>query len=120
MSLINQAWLEGPPRDLAKYFDPKIVMLLPGGGYVEGAERLVASFVDMCENARVLEFQESDRRVDVFGDAAVASFGWVMVYDREAQRYRATGRDLWVFGSDRETWRAVYRTMVDIAETTMS
>jgi ketosteroid isomerase-like protein len=96
--------------------DPKIVMLLPGGGQVEGADALVAGFVDMCENATTLEFEETGRRVDVFGETAVASFGWAMVYERASRKYRAAGRDVWVFRRDRESWRAIYRTMLDVAE----
>jgi ketosteroid isomerase-like protein len=116
LSSINQAWLEGRPRDLEPYFDPKLVLLLPGGSRVEGREALVQSFVDMRENARVHGFEESDRQVDVFGDTAVASFAFVLVYEREGMKYRATGRDLWVFSRGDGGWQAVYRTMLNLAE----
>ena len=116
LSSINQAWLEGRALDLEALFDPKIVMLLPGGTCVKGRNLLVQSFVDMCENARVHGFEESDRQVDVFGDAAVASFAFTMVYEREGEKYRSTGRDLWVFSRGERGWRAIYRTMLDLAE----
>ena len=82
LSAINQAWLEGRPRDLSALFDPKIVTLVPGCVRVEGREALVQSFVDMCENARVHAFEERDRQVDVFGDAAVASVAFTIAYER--------------------------------------
>jgi ketosteroid isomerase-like protein len=116
LSSINQAWLEGRPRDLERYLDPNVVMLLPGGTSVKGRNLLVQSFVDMCENARVHGFEESDRQVDVFGDTAVASFAFVLVYEREGMKYRATGRDLWVFSRGDGGWQAVYRTMLNLAE----
>jgi ketosteroid isomerase-like protein len=116
LSSINQAWLEGRPRDLQALFDPNVVMLVPGGTRVEGRGLLVQSFVDMCENARVDAFEESGREVDVFGDAAVASFAFTMVYEREGEKYRSTGRDLWVFSRGDEGWKAVFRTMLDLAE----
>lgn len=116
LSSINEAWLEGRPRDLERYLDPNVVMLLPGGISVKGRNLLVQSFVDMCENARVHGFEESDRQVDVFGDTAVASFAFVLVYERDGQKYRSTGRDLWVFSRDGAAWRAVYRTMLNLAE----
>jgi ketosteroid isomerase-like protein len=116
LSSINQAWLEGKPRDLEALFDPKIVMLDPAGSYVKGRTLLVESFVQMCANVRVHGFEESDRQVDVFGDTAVASFAFVLVYEREGQKYRSTGRDLWVFSRDGAAWRAVYRTMLNLAE----
>jgi uncharacterized protein (TIGR02246 family) len=120
LSAINQAWLEGRPRDLSALFDPKIVTLVPGGVRVEGREALVQSFVDMCENARVHAFEERDRQVDVFGDAAVASVAFTIAYEREGASYRATGRDVWVFSRREEGWRAVYRTMLDLAEEPLS
>ena len=116
LSSINQAWLEGRPLDLEALFDPKIVMLDPGGSYVKGRTVLVESFVQMCANARVHGFEESDRQVDVFGDTAVASFAFVLVYGREGLKYRATGRDLWVFSRGDGCWQAVYRTMLNLAE----
>lgn len=67
-------------------FDAKIVMRIPGGGRVEGREALVQSFVDFCENARVHELEESDRQIDVFGDAAVASVAFTMVYERDGEK----------------------------------
>jgi hypothetical protein len=116
LSSINQAWLEGRPRDLERYLDPNVVMLLPGGSRVEGRGALVQSFVDMCENARVLGFEESDRQIDLHDGFAIASFAFLLVYEREGARYRSTGRDLWVFSRIEGSFRAVYRTMLDLAE----
>jgi hypothetical protein len=39
-----------------------------------------------------------------------------MVYERSAKRYRATGRDLWVFRREGHGWIAVWRAMLDTAE----
>jgi hypothetical protein len=39
-----------------------------------------------------------------------------MVYERSGERYRATGRDLWVFGAQGNAWIAVWRTMLDMDE----
>jgi ketosteroid isomerase-like protein len=116
LSSINQAWLEGRPLDLEALFDPKIVMLDPGGSYIKGRTLLVESFVQMCANARGHGFEESDRQVDVFGSTAIASFAFTMVYERGGKKYRSTGRDLWVFSRGDGRWQAVYRTMLDLAE----
>ena len=92
LSSINQAWLEGRPLDLEALFDPKIVMLDPGGSYVKGRTLLVESFVQMCANTRVHGFEESDRQVDVFGETAVASFAFVLVYGRDGEKYLLDGK----------------------------
>ncbi|HEX6747494.1 MAG TPA: nuclear transport factor 2 family protein [Longimicrobium sp.] len=112
---INEAWLEGRPRDLAPLFDPGIVMRYPGGR-AEGRDAMVGGFVAFLESARVHTFEHDEPQVDVVGATAVASLGFTMVYEREGSRYRSTGRDLWVFSGDGGEWRAVWRTMLDLTD----
>jgi len=117
MSRINQAWLSGRVQDIAPMVHPEIVMVLPGfGGRGQGREDVLAGFRDFCQNARIQEFREHDRQVDVAGDTAVVTFRFEMVYERSGQRYRSTGRDLWVFQKQAGSWIAVWRTMLDVAE----
>src|SRR5271155_4434335 len=106
---INRAWLERRTEDLAPLFHPNITLVFPGfSGRAEGREALVAGFADFCNNATVHEYKESEHQVDVIGDTAVASFTYEMVYERDAKRYRATGRDLWVFARQGNEWIAVW------------
>ena len=72
-------------------------------------EESVSSFIK-----RGLE-QES-YQVDVAGDTAVVTFRYDMLYERSGQRYRSTGRDLWVFQKQGRGWIAVWRTMLDMEE----
>ena len=117
MQRINQAWLDRRPKDLAPLLHPDMIMVFPGfSGRAEGREALVTGFVDFCDNATVHEYQESEHQVDVVGDTAVVSFKYEMVYERSGQRYRATGRDLWVFTQRDGDWLAVWRTMLDLQE----
>ena len=39
-----------------------------------------------------------------------------MIYERSGERYRATGRDLWVFARQDGAWLAAWRTMLDLVE----
>jgi hypothetical protein len=117
MRRINQAWLAGRVDDLAPMLHPEIVMVFPGfSGRVQGRDALLAGFRDFCQNATMREFHEQDHQVDVVGDAAVVSFRYEMVYERSGERYRATGRDLWVFQNEAGAWIAVWRTMLDMEE----
>lgn len=115
---INQAWLDGRVDGIAPHIHPDIIMVFPGfAGRVEGREALLAGFRDFCENATVHEFREHDHGIDVAGDTAVVSFRYEMVYERSGERYRSSGRDLWVVQLDAGEWRAVWRTMLDVEET---
>jgi ketosteroid isomerase-like protein len=85
-------------------------------GAIRGREDFLAGFRDFRQNATIQEFREQDHRVDVAGDTAVVAFRYDMVYARSGQRYRSTGRDLWVFQKQARAWIAVWRTMLDMEE----
>ena len=92
-------------------------MKYPGfSGEVAGRDALLASFVEFCANARVLEYQESNEQINVIGDCAVASFQFEMLYERAKYQERSKGRDLWVFQLISGKWVAVWRTMMDLEE----
>jgi prepilin-type processing-associated H-X9-DG protein len=117
MRRINQAWLDGHVEDLASMVHPEMVMVFPGfAGRMQGREAFLAGFRDFCQNAKVHSFREDDHQVDVAGSVAAVTFRYEMVYERSRQRFRSTGRDLWVFQSHNKAWVAVWRTMLDVAE----
>lgn len=117
MTRINQAWLEGRVEDLEPMVHRDIVMATPGfGARIQGQETFLAGFREFCQAATVHEFHEHDHQIDVAGHTAVATFRYTMVYQHSGERYRATGRDLWVFQRHAEEWLAVWRTMLDSEE----
>jgi uncharacterized protein (TIGR02246 family) len=114
---INRTWHERRPGDLAPLFHPQITMVFPGfSGRAVGREANIAGFEDFCTNATVRDYVETDHQVDVVGDTAVASFNYEMTYERDGQRNRVTGRDLWVFARRNGEWTAGWRTMLDLTE----
>jgi uncharacterized protein (TIGR02246 family) len=120
MREINRAWLERNAQDIEQLVHPDVVMALPGSAQrVAGREAFVGGFRDFSENATVLHFQEDDLQVDVIGGTAVVSFAYEMTYERSGARYRATGRDMWVFEKRNRSWLAVWRTMLDVDETAL-
>jgi uncharacterized protein (TIGR02246 family) len=117
MQRINRAWLDRRPGDLPGLFHPDVTMVFPGfAGRATGRDALVAGFHDFCDQAIVHEYRESDLQVDTVGDVGAVSFVYEMVYERNATRYRAIGRDLWVFARQAGDWLAVWRTMLDVSE----
>lgn len=117
MRKINETWLAGRVDDLAALVHADIVIVLPGlGGRAQGRDGFLAGFRDFCENARVHDFRPEDEQVDVVGRTGVASFRYEMLYERSGQRYRATGRDVWVFERHEQGWLAVWRAMLDMNE----
>jgi hypothetical protein len=117
MRQINRAWLDGQVQDLAPMVHSEMIMVFPDfAGRMQGREEFLAGFRDFCQNAIVHEFRDYEHQVDVAGDTSVATFRYDMIYERAGRRYRSSGRDLWVFQKQGETWIAVWRTMLDIKE----
>jgi hypothetical protein len=117
MQRINAAWVGGRVDDLAALIHPDILMVFPGfTGAMQGRDAFLAGFRDFCDNATLHEFREQDSAVDVVGDVAVATFRFDMVYERDGQRSRSTGRDLWVLARRAGTWTAMWRTLIDMQE----
>ena len=117
LSAINQAWRSNTPLGMSQYLHPDIVMKYPGfSGEVVGRDALLASFVEFCTNAKVLEYQESNEQINVVGNCAVATFQFEMLYERTQYQERSKGRDLWVFQCISHKWVAVWRTMMELEE----
>jgi hypothetical protein len=118
MREINKAWLAGRIEDLAPMVHDRIVMVFPGfAGRVQGREVFLAGFRDFCQTATVRQFKEGEHQIDVAGQTAVVNFEYEMLYERSAEQYRVTGRDLWVFEKHGAAWLAVWRAMLDMSET---
>jgi hypothetical protein len=114
---INRVWLDGQVEALAALVDANIVMVLPGfAGRVQGRDEFLAGFRDFCANAQVHEFHDHGYDTDVIEDTAVITFQYEMIYERAGERYRAIGRDLWVFRDRNGTWIAVWRAMLELQE----
>ncbi len=118
MEAIKAAWREKRPRDMAPYLHQDVTIAFPGfGAMVKGRDLLIATFVQLGDMARVIEYREFDLDVQVIGHTAVVTFRFDMVYEREKnKREHSTGRDLWVFARHDDRWLVVWRTMLDVAE----
>ena len=117
ISAISQAWRSNAPLEMSPYLHSDIVMKLPGfSGEVIGRDALLASFIEFCTNARVLEYRESDERINIIGECAIVSFQFEMLYERTKYRERSKGRDLWIFQCIYGNWVAVWRTMIELEE----
>ena len=112
---INQAWLTGRFDELESHVHPDFVLVHPG--FAErnaGCDDFIEGHREFHNSATVHEFQESEHQVDVVGNTAVATFRFEMVYQRLGERYRSTGRDLWVLHLQGDEWLAVWRTILDV------
>jgi hypothetical protein len=90
-----------------------VVFVPPGpSARVVGREACLESFRDFLRQARVDDYRETDRRVEVFGATAVATYRFEMRYEMKGESYRDAGSDVFVFTREEDSWLAVWRTMI--------
>ena len=117
MRCIFRAWRDGRPEDMRAYLDADVVMVFPGSAErTQGADAMLAGFKAFAEQAVTEGVEVTDRQVDVVGEQAIASYAYRITYRRDGRRWRASGRDMWILARREERWRAVWRTMLDLAE----
>lgn len=111
---INRTWLKGDPADLQPYFHPDMVIQPPGNApRVHGRDACIGSYEAFSRVARIKRFEPRSAEIDVFGETAVATYRYRIVYTMEDTEYDETGGELLVFLVDDDgQWRVAWRTML--------
>jgi ketosteroid isomerase-like protein len=113
LTRINQAWTQGHPEDLEKYFHEDMVIAAPGfRGGGKGKATCVASYARFAERATMKNFEESEHAIDVWGDTAVAVYRFQLDYEMEGSERTESGYDVYVFTRQDGKWLAVWRTII--------
>lgn len=110
---INRTWLEGDPAELERFFHPDVVIQPPGPApRVHGRDPCIASYEAFAREARVRRFEPETAEIDVFGDTAVATYRYRIVYRMDGRDYDEQGGELLVFLNGMQGWRVAWRTML--------
>jgi ketosteroid isomerase-like protein len=109
---INAAWREQRYDDLERHFHPGIIFVPPGFGPQErGLAACIETYRHFGSIARLLEYEASEALVDVWGDTAVAQYGFRIRYQIEGRTHDDCGADVFVFNRSGGQWVAVWRTI---------
>lgn len=114
---INDSWLTKKPdeisRTLANCFHKDMVIK---GCDLEilatGREACVRSYVDFIKQAKVSAFSQDEPDIQIFGDTAIATYGWNITYTLDGKEYTEPGHDVFVFNRTNGKWLAVWRAML--------
>lgn len=114
---INDSWLTKKPdeisRTLANCFHKD--MVIKGCDLktlATGREACVRSYVDFIKQAKVSAFSQDEPDIQIFGDTAIATYGWNITYTLDGKEYTEPGHDLFVFNRTNGKWLAVWRAML--------
>lgn len=110
---INRTWLKGDPADLEAYFHPDVVIQPPGDApRVHGRDPCIASYAAFVQDAHVRRFTPGDAEIDVFGDTAVATYRYRVIYEIDGNSHDEAAGELLVFLRSADRWVVVWRTML--------
>jgi ketosteroid isomerase-like protein len=113
LSELTSAWRERRFEDLARFFDPDIVMKGPDfKELVRGREALVHSYADFMAQSRIADYAESNHSTHAWGDTAVVTYDWTMTYEQKGETKTESGQDMFVFVRRDSHWIAVLRVML--------
>ncbi len=107
---INSAWRNRDFDALPECFADDAVMV--GPDYAElgrGRAFFVDSYRDFAVGADVLDYEESEPLVDVFGDVAICAYRWTITYRRDGGPQTEHGSDQFVLTRTNSRWRVVWR-----------
>lgn len=114
---INSAWLYGDHEALAELLHPEMVIVPPGfGEHITGRDACLAGYREFSRSAQVESYAESDANVDLFGDTAVVSYRYELIYTLADTRYQDAGQDVYVFVRNDGQWQAAWRALLSAAE----
>lgn len=115
---INEAWVMGQLQKLTEYFRPNIVMVLPDfEGRAEGAEAIINTYKQFCDNATVYHFMEGENpHIDIDGNTAMVCYSYDVKYGLGTKIFEGEGQEIWALVKDDGRWQATWRMMTDIEE----
>lgn len=110
---INGAWRSHQTGALDELFHEDMAIVGPGFvPFAKGRRACVASYEDFLRSAVVHDYSETAPQVEIWGDTAMATYGWEMTYALEGQTHKETGHDAIFFARSGGRWRAVWRAMM--------
>jgi len=115
MQQINNSWLGGQSAKLADYFHESIVFNSPDLKQQSiGKDICIESYADFLGKSKVLLFNQSNPRVHIFDYTAILAYDFEMKYEQKSKTYHETGTDVMIFTREKDLWKAVWRTLVNL------
>jgi len=105
---LNDAWTQGNPDDLNRYFHPNMVAITATERKrVNGGAACVAGWKGFATSTRIHHWKELDPVIHVYGDSAVVAYDFDMSFDMHGQTIHMGGRDMFFFVKEGGQWWAV-------------
>jgi uncharacterized protein (TIGR02246 family) len=102
---LNRCWTTGDPGELRNYFHEDMVALTPGDrAPLHGRDACVASWSAYAETTKIISWRTNAPSVQVYDRAAVVTYLYDMVCERDGHQFCPSGRDLMVLVKEDGRW----------------
>jgi uncharacterized protein (TIGR02246 family) len=116
---LHDAWSKNPPDEIPRAMDglwhPDAVILAGAQEMARGREACIGSYQDFVRQATLEDITLGEPSIDVWGDTAVATSSWHMIYDLDGQRHTESGHESFVLVRTDRGWEIVWRSIVPTA-----
>ena len=113
LAAINAAWKNNRIETLADLFHERMTIAGPDHStYAVGRDACIETYREFAANVSVLAYRESAPVIEVWGDTAIAHYGWTMTYRRGPTTSTETGTDHFVLGRAAGAWRVLHRMLL--------
>ena len=110
---LNNLWVNGNPDKLDPFVREDVVVLhFDYKTRLRGREAVIKSYREFCDESTVHSFRQFRPIIDVFGETAVVTYAFEIEYKMGEQTYNESGRDMFVFVWESDTWLVIWRTML--------
>ena len=82
-----------------------------------GRAACIEGYTRFLHEAKITDFSEHDRQIDLFEGTAVVGYRYRLVYELEAEEVVDTGSDVFVLVRTAQGWQAAWRMLLPDAET---
>ena len=106
-------WMNERLENLEQYFHKRAVMIEAGTRHrINGIEQIVENYRDFVEDLKIKEYDITNLMVEIFGEIAVAHFGYRMKYRVDNTSFVERNTDILVFRHEGQNWKIVWRTQM--------
>ncbi|MDH4276192.1 MAG: nuclear transport factor 2 family protein [Gammaproteobacteria bacterium] len=105
---LNEDWTRHRGANLKRFFHPRMVAITATDARrLQGREACMASWRAFAEGAEIDTWAEHDPRIDIFGDTAIATYYYELVFRMQGHDYHVKGRDMVTLVRDFDNWWVV-------------
>lgn len=113
---INNAWTTANFEDLNEYFHEDMIIAQPGKEIMgKGRQTCVESYRQFVNNVELKEYYESNYEINIWGNTAVVSYSYDIIYKMNNKEFDESGVDVFVFSRAENKWLAVWRSISPVS-----